>query len=381
MDTIGIYIHIPFCTHQCPFCAFSTVQYSRSLLDAYMVALKGEFRYLLEQYNLNGRKLQSIYLGGGTPSLIPQKQLLEVLDLCRSVFQTPDDLEVTLEATPESINPQKARALLRVGVNRLSLGAQSFSDKELKLLGRNHTADQSRRAVLTAREAGFTHISLDLIYALPGQSLDQWMFSVQEALAISPQHISFYGLTLEEGTPFYEFKESGRFCFPNEEEQSFMYTTAQELLAERNFDQYEISNFSKPGYQCRHNLIYWSDGDYLGLGASAHSHMNGRRFANCFDPQEYIHRIGGNGTAVVEMEHLTSEKKAREALAFGLRRTAGSNLQETLNRYHVQLPQDFYQTLENLQSHGLLTFSSDTLKLTPKGLMVADELAATILSV
>lgn len=381
MDTIGIYIHIPFCTHQCPFCAFSTVQYSRSLLDAYMVALKGEFRYLLEQYNLNGRKLQSIYLGGGTPSLIPQKQLLEVLDLCRSVFQTPDDLEVTLEATPESINPQKARALLRVGVNRLSLGAQSFSDKELKLLGRNHTADQSRRAVLTAREAGFTHISLDLIYALPAQSLDQWMFSVQEALAISPQHISFYGLTLEEGTPFYEFKESGRFCFPNEEEQSFMYTTAQELLAERNFDQYEISNFSKPGYQCRHNLIYWSDGDYLGLGASAHSHMNGRRFANCFDPQEYIHRIGGNGTAVVEMEHLTSEKKAREALAFGLRRTAGSNLQETLNRYHVQLPQDFYQTLENLQSHGLLTFSSDTLKLTPKGLMVADELAATILSV
>ena len=381
MDTIGIYIHVPFCTHQCPFCAFSTVQYSRSLLDAYMAALKGEFRYLLEQYNLNGRKLQSIYLGGGTPSLIPQKQLLEVLDLCRSVFQTPDDLEVTLEATPESINPQKARALLREGVNRLSLGAQSFSDKELKLLGRNHTADQSRRAVLTARDAGFTHISLDLIYALPGQSLDQWMFSVQEALAISPQHISFYGLTLEEGTPFYEFKESGRFCFPNEDEQSFLYTTARELLAERDFDQYEISNFSKPGYQCRHNLIYWSDGDYLGLGASAHSHMNGRRFANCFDPQEYIHRISSDGHAVAEIEHLTPEKKAREAIAFGLRRTAGSNLQETLSRYHAQLPQDFYQTLENLQSHGLLTFFSDTLKLTPKGLMVADELAATILSV
>jgi oxygen-independent coproporphyrinogen-3 oxidase len=380
MDTIGIYIHIPFCTHQCPFCAFSTVQYSKSLLEAYMEALQGEFRYHLEQYHLKGRKLQSIYLGGGTPSLIPQKQLLEALDLCRSEFKIPDDLEITIEATPESINPLKARGLLRGGVNRLSLGAQSFSDHELKLLGRKHTAEQTRRAVFTAREAGFTNINLDLIYALPGQSLDRWKFSLEEALALETQHLSFYGLTLEDGTPFYEFKESGRLCFPDEDEQSGLYTTARKRLIEKGFEQYEISNFSKPGYHCRHNLIYWSDGEYLGLGASAHSHLNGTRFANCFDPQEYIHRILANGNAVTETEHLTPDKKAREAVAFGLRRTAGFDLQETLNRYQVQLPQDFYQTLETLQSQGLLSFSSNSLRLTPKGLLLTDQLAASLLS-
>ncbi|MCI0529334.1 MAG: radical SAM family heme chaperone HemW [Nitrospira sp.] len=381
MDALGIYIHIPFCTHQCPFCAFSTVQYSKPLLETYMEALKGELSYHLERQNLKGRKLQSIYLGGGTPSLIPEKQLLEMVDLCRGVFEVPDDLEVTIEATPESIHPQKARALLREGVNRLSLGAQSFSDHELKLLGRNHTAEQTRRAVFTTREAGFTNINLDLIYALPGQSLDPWRFTLEEALALEPQHISFYGLTLEEGTSFYEFKESGRLTFPDEDEQSIQYETAQKLLMERGFEQYEVSNFSKPSYHCRHNLIYWSDEEYLGLGASAHSHLNGRRFANCFDPQAYIHHISIEGCAVVETEHLTPEKKAREAIAFGLRRTAGFNLQEILNRYRVQPPQDFYQTLQDLQSQGLLAFSADTLKPTPKGLLVSDHLATTLLSV
>jgi oxygen-independent coproporphyrinogen-3 oxidase len=345
-----------------------------------MKALKEEFKYQSEQNRLNERKLQSIYLGGGTPSLISSKQLLEVLDLCRSVFKVPDDLEITIEATPESINPQKARALLREGVNRLSLGAQSFSGHELKLLGRNHTVEQTRRAVFTARETGFTNINLDLIYALLGQSLDQWRFTLEEALALEPQHISFYGLTLEEGTLFYELKESGRLCYPDEDEQAVLYATAQRLLVERGFEQYEVSNFSRPGYHCRHNLIYWSDGEYLGLGASAHSHLNGRRFANCFDPQEYIHRISTEGCAVVETEHLTPEKKAMEAIVFGLRRTAGFNLQDILNRYNVQLPQDFYQTLRDFQSHGLLVFSSDSLKPTPKGLLLADQLAATILS-
>ncbi len=346
-----------------------------------MEALKRELSYHLERQNLKGRKLQSIYLGGGTPSLIPQKQLQEALDLCHNEFKIPDDLEITIEATPESTNLQKARALLREGVNRLSLGAQSFSDHELKLLGRKHTAEQTRRAVFTAREAGFTNVNLDLIYALPGQSLNQWEFSLEEAMALQPQHISFYGLTPEEGTPFYECKESGRLCFPDEDEQSVLYTTAQKLLMERGFEQYEVSNFSRSGYYCRHNLIYWSDGEYLGLGASAHSHLNRTRFANCFDPQEYIHRISAEGYAVAEIEHLPPVKKAREAIAFGLRKASGFNLQEILRRYHVQLPQDFYQALEGLQSQGLLAFSSDTLKLTSKGLLLADELAATLMSV
>jgi oxygen-independent coproporphyrinogen-3 oxidase len=381
MDTFGIYIHIPFCTHQCPFCVFSTVQYSKPLLDTYTEALKRELSYYLERQNLKGRKLQSIYLGGGTPSLVPQKQLQEVLDFCRKAFKVPDDLEITLEATPESINPQKTRALLKEGVNRLSLGAQSFLDQELKLLGRNHTAEQTRRVVFIAREVGFTNINLDLIYALPGQSLDQWKFTLEEALALEPQHLSFYGLTPEEGTPFYEFNESGRLCFPDEDEQAVLYTTARKRLIEKGFDQYEVSNFSRPGYHCRHNLIYWGDGESLGLGASAHSHLNGRRFSNCFDPQEYIRQISTNRTAVDEIEHLTPDKKAREAIAFGLRMAAGINLQDILNRYSVQLPQAFYRTLHDLQSQDLLSFSLDTLKPTLKGLLVADQLAGTILSV
>jgi oxygen-independent coproporphyrinogen-3 oxidase len=380
MDTIGIYIHIPFCTHQCPFCAFSTVQYSKSLMIDYMVALKKELKSYLDLQILKNRRLHSIYLGGGTPSLVSPEHLTEVLDLCRGLFEASDDLEISLEATPESINARKAQALLHAGVNRLSLGAQSFSDNELKLLERNHTAIQTRQAFSTARDAGFANINLDLIYGPPNQSLEQWKYTMEEALALQPEHISTYGLTLEEGTIFYESKEAGRFSLPDEVQQSGMYLLAQRLLQSSGFEQYEISNFAKPGYPCSHNLSYWSDGEYLGLGASAHSHLGGRRFSNCFDPQEYVYRISRNASAVVETEHLTPEKKAREAIALGLRRTAGLNLKDILDRYHVQLPRTFYKTLEDLQSHGLISVFSGCLKLTSKGILLADELAATVMS-
>jgi oxygen-independent coproporphyrinogen-3 oxidase len=380
MDTIGIYIHIPFCTYQCPFCAFSTVQYSRTLLDSYLDALKRELISHPELQSLKDRKLQSIYLGGGTPSLVSPEQLTEILDLCRSLFEVANDLEISLEATPESINAKRIQGLLHAGVNRLSLGAQSFSDNELKLLGRNHTAIQTRQAFSIARDAGFTNINLDLIYGLPNQSLEQWKFTLEEALALQPEHISIYGLTLEEGTIFYESKQAGRFSLPDEGEQSEMYLTAQRLLTTNGFEQYEVSNFSRPDYHCRHNLPYWSDGEYIGLGASAHSHLNGRRFANCFDPQGYIQHVSADGHAVAEIEQLSPEKKAREAIAIGLRRTAGFNLQDILDRYHVELSQAFYRTLHDLRSQDLITFSSESIRLTPKGLLLADELAATLIS-
>jgi len=224
------------------------------------------------------------------------------------------------------------------------------------------------------------NINLDLIFALPDQSQDRWKLNIEEALALSPPHISLYGLTLEEGTLFYEFEKAGRFSLPGEDEQSAMYTTAQGLLIEGGFEQYEISNFSRPGYHCRHNLSYWSEGEYLGLGASAHSHIKDTRFSNSFDPQEYIQRISATGSAIAETEYLAPEKKAREAIALGLRRTAGFNLQEILNHYRVQLPKTFYKTLGDLHSQGLVAFSPESLRLTSKGLLLADELAATVMS-
>ena len=381
MNAIGIYIHIPFCTYQCPFCAFSTVQYSKTLLDDYLNAVKQELHCHPELPTLKGRTLGSIYLGGGTPSLIPPQKLQEVLDVCRNLFNVSDDLEITLEATPESTHPTKILAYRKIGVNRLSVGVQSFSDHELKLLGRKHTAAQTKQAVRHARESGFSNISLDLIYGLPHQSLDQWHQNLEEAILLSPEHVSVYGLTLEEGTLFYNSHEAGCLVFPHEETQAAMYTEACVYLAQNGYAQYEISNFAKPGYESRHNLIYWTDGDYLGLGASAHSHLNGRRLANCFDPQEYVHRIFTEDNAVIETEHLTPEEKVREAIAFGLRRTNGLNLQTIIQHYKIDPPQFFYKKLSDLQAQGLLTFSSDKkLRLTSKGLLVADELAATLMS-
>jgi oxygen-independent coproporphyrinogen-3 oxidase len=232
---------------------------------------------------------------------------------------------------------------------------------------------------MEARDAGFKNISLDLIYGLPGQTLDQWIKTVEDCLALTPEHVSVYGLTLEEGTLFYESQEAGTLTLPGEHEQTRMYRASQKLLLENGFNQYEISNYARPGYHSRHNLTYWTDGDYLGLGASAHSHLNGKRFANCFDPQDYIQRILQDGTAVAETEHLTPEQKAREAMAFGLRRTAGFNLQTILQRYGVDFPQAFYNTLEDLQAQGLLTSSNKNIRLTSESLLLADELASTLI--
>lgn len=346
-----------------------------------MEALKKELICHPELPSIKGRKLQSIYFGGGTPALVAPDRLTEILNLCAGLFDSLDNLEVTLESTPESIHPQKARDWLHAGINRLSIGAQSFLDSELKLLGRYHTPQETRRAVLTCRDTGLTNINLDLIYGLPGQSIDQWRFTLAEALALTPQHISCYGLTLEEGTLFHEFSQAGHLTLPDEEKQSEMYLAARALLLEHGFEQYEISNFAKPGYPCRHNLTYWSDGKYLGLGASAHSHLNGRRFSNCFDPQEYIQRVMTTGHAICEIEELPPDRKAQEAIAFGLRKPAGVNLQEILNRYCIQLPQAFYTVFKNLQAQGLVTFSSENLRLTPKGFLLADELASAVLTV
>lgn len=374
VETVGIYVHIPFCVRQCRFCVFTAVSYSGDLIRRYVEALKQEFYTCLEAGLLEGRWLQSIYFGGGTPGLIPAALLSELLGALSRLSPIPQGLEVTLETTPELVTASRASQWRAAGIDRLSIGAQSFRSDELERLGRLHTASQIERAVGFAREAGFSNINLDLIYGLPGQSLSRWRFNLQRAIVLAPTHLSIYGFTLEEGTPFYSAWEQGCLEPPAERRGIAMYRLAQNILAGAGYEQYEVSNFARPGFRCRHNLIYWRDQDYLGLGASAHSYLDGRRWYNHEDPIGYIDKVLKTGRAVQEEEPLDPQRRLREAIAVGLRSAEGVGI-TALKRRYGRLPAWLRAVITEQTRLGLIQYARGRLRLTAAGILLADEVA------
>lgn len=320
----GLYLHTPFCSSKCPYCDFfSIVPTAREEIDAYPRLLVQELRQSAKEWE---GPLTSIFFGGGTPSLLPVPGIKEILDTARATFGFADPIEISLEANPGTVSPSYLTALRHAGVNRLSLGIQALADADLARLGRIHSRQESLDAIAAARLAGFDNLSLDLIYSRPEQNLDQLRDEIAELVQLQPQHLSCYGLTVEEGTPFAQREESGTLTLPAEDAAAAAYLCVDAELTKAGFRHYEISNFARPGYECRHNLGYWRRQPYLGLGAGAHSLRGngwGERLSVPADLHRYRQRLAADGATTESIELCDQQLAMAETLYLSLRTAEG----------------------------------------------------------
>ncbi len=365
----GLYIHIPFCKSKCPYCA----SYSRPLDDAdtaaFIDAAQAEILRLLESDFFH--RFDTVYIGGGTPTALSGTELESLLKSLGPFIL--DAGEVTCEANPESASMDKLSILAVHGVNRLSMGIQSFSDDNLIILGRRHDSSEAVKAFAAAREAGFGNISIDLMYGLPGQTLDSWMEELAEAAGMSPEHISFYGLTLEEGTE-YSTRYSGERAkgLPSEDACREMYYAGIDFLAANGYIQYEISNFAKRGFESKHNLNYWRHGTYAAIGPSAAGFDGIRRWKNASDIGAYIEAVAAGRSAVGEEEFLTKEQLISEELMLGLRLMEGIRLGDASRRYDVDIAGLYEDVIRRQVALGLVDLTDGVLRLSRDGLFVSD---------
>ncbi len=378
MEPLGLYIHIPFCKAKCYYCSFNSYHGLESLIPEYVSALLTE----MERWSkvVRGHRVHTVYLGGGTPSLLPPEQVGRVLDGVRTRFSVTADAEVALEANPGTVDKAHFEAIRKAGVNRLSLGMQSFQPRFLKVLGRIHTAAQARQAFGWAREAGFGNVSLDLIYGLPQQTLEQWRLDLEEAAALGPEHISLYGLTLEPGTPLAETLSDEDALDPDV--AADMYTLAEHVLGSAGFEHYELSNWARPGRESRHNLTYWRNLPYLGLGAGAHSCLRGFRWANVASPQEYVAAVGRplRGRAfpwrypqVAEVERINKRRAMAETAILGLRLCEGLDLEAVARSLGRDPKRLFQKQRRELAELGLAEEVGGRLRLTPRGRLLGNQ--------
>lgn len=426
---LGVYLHVPFCVSRCPYCDFNTIRPASappvatdkptdkltpdignptpewtSLEQRYVRALLCELDVAAETPGLGkgagvSPRVSTVYFGGGTPSVLTPGHIGELIKSVLSAFppqpNPPDTTpEITIEANPETLTPEKLRGYMASGINRLSLGVQSFDSRVLKALGRPHTAARAEDAFTWARVAGFKNISIDLMYGAPGQGLPEWEQSLTKAVSLKPEHVSIYGLTIEESTPFGRARRDGKLEAAPEETEARMYGAASSILSEHGYNRYEISNFALPGRESRHNLNYWRRGEYLGLGAGAHSFIRegrqsapsenappenvpkgawGLRWWNVKDPYEYMDRVAGpDPTTIINgSETLTKEQAATEALMLGLRLAKGLD-EEAFSRRFDMTPEEAL-TRKGLFEAGLICRRNGALRLTEKGVLLSNE--------
>ncbi|HXG49841.1 MAG TPA: radical SAM family heme chaperone HemW [candidate division Zixibacteria bacterium] len=376
----SLYVHIPYCGSKCPYCDFNSHVVPAVPEAAYTDALVGELdaRAGLEEWR--DRAIQTVFFGGGTPSLFRPQSIARLLERAAARFGFLRDCEITLEANPGTVDPEKLRGYRNCGINRISLGAQSFQPRLLRFLGRTHTAEETEQALAHVERSGFENFSLDLIYAVPGQTLEELDSDLRVALSFRPPHLSAYNLTIEEGTPFHRELAAGRLRPLGEEEEIEMADRIEQRLGEAGLLRYEISNYARPGFESRHNLNYWRGGDYLGLGAGAHSfardgahNAGGRRWWNEKSPARYIERVAESGFAAAGTEESDPEKAAGEFVLSGLRLSAGISLTAFSARFGKNLL-ELRPEIPDWIDAGFMEVEGDRLRLTRRGLMVANSL-------
>jgi oxygen-independent coproporphyrinogen-3 oxidase len=377
----SLYVHVPFCRKKCAYCDFNSYVRQEHIIPAYVDALLGEATLWTES-EYAGR-IETLYFGGGTPSLLPIAAVERLIDGLRKRFDFAPDTEVTAEVNPESVDAAYLADLRRLSVNRLSLGVQSLDDAELRFLGRIHDAAQAQMAYRAAREAAFDSVSIDLIFGLPGQTLSQWRHMLDNAIALGPDHLSLYALTVEGGTPLGRRIARGQCAEPDPDVQADIYAWSGERLAETGYEQYEISNWARPGYRCRHNLTYWRSEPYLGLGAGAHSYVGGCRLANERRPGRYIESIrafdSGQPFHPAKLRHVESvelsdaEREMSDAVILGLRLTEGVSLAAMRDRFGVDPGERYAHEIRDLEELGLLESADGRIRLTARGRLLGNE--------
>ena len=395
---IALYIHIPFCQTKCPYCDFNTYAGIEPLIPSYTEALTTE---ILHWGALLGNpRVSTIFFGGGTPSYVPSQAIESILEAAYSAFQVTSGAEITMEANPGDLLGEGMSSLSQVGINRLSMGVQSLDDSLLKVLGRRHSSQEAVDAYGAARRAGFANVSLDLMYGLPHQTMEQWRDSLNGVLSLSPryigtsstqpEHLSLYCLTLEEGTPMEQQVRLGELPEPDPDLAADMYLLAEELLGQAGYDHYEISNWARPGKESLHNLTYWHNQPYLGVGPGAHSYLGKWRFHNINSPREYIRHLDnastprtaldvlssdaiGNVPTVGGVETIEQHMEMAETMMLGLRLEEGMSLEGFAARFGNALPAVYGEQIRELTSLGLLEQSEGVLRLTGQGRLLGNE--------
>ena len=374
---LGVYIHIPFCVQKCLYCDFPSVADGAALYDAYTTALCREIAG--KGGILSAHRVDTIYIGGGTPTVLPAACLERIGRSLRDHAAIAADAEFSVEANPGTLCAARLAALKGIGVSRLSIGVQAFDNDVLAAAGRIHTAAQAAQAVENARAAGFANLSVDLMYGLPGQTPDSFRAGLERAAALPVSHISAYGLKVEEGTPFAARRAAGSLDLPDEDSEDAMYELAASWLPAHGFERYEISNYAKPGAECRHNLKYWRYQPYIGLGAAAHSFWRGERIANTADIGGYIDRLAAGHPPEASRERSVPAVAMAEFIFLALRTAAGLSFPAFAAEFGVLFPSRYASTSEKLAARGLVAMVGETLRLTPLGMKYGNVVFAAFL--
>jgi oxygen-independent coproporphyrinogen III oxidase len=386
---LSIYIHIPFCQTKCPYCDFNSYETSREEIrireKTYIAALVKELAFQAQKYKLSGKIIKSIFFGGGTPSLLSGDAIRTLLDAMREHFDIAKDVEITLEANPRSIQEEipeeKLGSFYQAGVNRLSFGAQSFLQDKLDFLGRWHTPEDTESSIEMARQVGFSNISLDLMFGIKGETLSGWESELRQAVRLSTTHISTYMLTMEPGTVFGKRTKKGEVFVTEDDAFVQLYRASQQILEASGYTQYEISNFSKPEMICKHNLVYWKGGEYLGLGAGAHSYIRdtysyGVRWSNTPSPQVYVRRILNENNAEQIHDVLTKEKVLLEKISLGLRLREGLSINDTEIEALIER-----KVVQHIIDAGLLELENEHMRIPVSKFHFADGVVSEICDV
>jgi len=372
-DRIGLYVHVPFCSSICNYCNFNRGLFDGSLKSRYVAALLQEIRTVASPVPPIA---DTLYFGGGTPSLLEPEDVASIIVACRAGFDLSADAEITIEANPESVDAARLRDFLDAGVNRVSFGVQSFRDEELKRLGRLHSAGRAAEAIGAARAAGFANISLDLMMWLPEQTVSQWMVSVERAIEIEPEHLSLYMLEVYPHLPLRAQMTQQRWEQLPDEAAADMYEASMAALDAAGYEPYEISNVARPGWRSRHNLKYWSDGEWLGFGPGAHATRAGARWKNLSSTDDYVQRIAKGATVIAECRHLSADERLGDALFTGLRLAEGIDIAFLSSHYLTDIWQRFGDRLAPYLDAGLLLKEGSRLRLTRRGMLLAHEVMA-----
>ena len=373
----GVYVHIPFCASRCSYCDFFSTLQLADMGGPYVEALIAEAR--LREGELHGESIKTLYMGGGTPSQLPLPLLSRLVDGLRGALDLSGVEEFTVEANPDDVTPDWCRAVAALGVNRVSMGVQSFEDSILRLIGRRHTSRQAMDVVAHLREAGINNISIDLIFGLPGQTVSSWTASVEQAIALTPQHISAYGLTYEEGTRLWRQRKLGEVVEVPEEQCLEMYRILVDDLQAAGYEHYEISNFALPGYHSRHNSSYWNDTPYLGLGAAAHSYDGKVRKWNPHNLHQYIDKVMA-GELPCEFEELSRSERYDERVMLGLRTARGVDVERLRDDFGDEAWRYFTrEAARHLEAGNLRQAEDGRYVLTRDGIMLSDSIIRDLL--
>lgn len=366
----SLYIHIPFCKSKCHYCNFVSFAGKDEFIEQYFNALKEEIKFYLKKYP--PVKLETVYIGGGTPSIAVFGHYEKLFEVLNESTNLSANAEITMEINPATVDLDYLKNICSIGINRLSIGIQSFNDKTLNLLNRAHTSEEAIQTVKTAQKAGFENISIDLIYGLPEQTLESWLTDLKQALKLDINHISTYGLKIEKNTEFYCKLPKN---LPDENVQRSLYLKTIEILEKNLFNHYEISNFAKSGFESRHNLCYWENQEYYGFGLSAHGYLNKIRFSNTEKFQKYLK----NPLIHAEEKQVSFKERIEEAIFLGLRLTEGINTEEFKNLYKIDILQKYSKIVEKYIDCGFMEYNNSCLKLTKEGILLSNNILADFL--